>query len=55
MWNNIGKDEEHMGSIESLPTHDTVIGKFWYVDCQRAMKGILVGKKRYNRFSLNAF
>ena len=44
MWNNIGKDEEHMGSIESLPTNETETGSIWYVDCQRAMKGIFVGK-----------
>ena len=44
MWNNIGKDEEHIGSIESLPTNETETGSVWYVDCQRAMKGIFVGK-----------
>ena len=55
MWNNIGKDEEQMGSIESLPTNDTETGRFWYVDCQRAMKGIFVGKNCSKRFLLNAF
>jgi hypothetical protein len=50
MWNNIGKDEENMGSIESLPPNETETGRFWYVDCQRAMKGIFVGRNCYEWF-----